>query len=434
MWPKTDEVQVRWVGSVAVGLVALLLAFVGASTYWPSASVHAQSVHRIPTPADAAPGADWPPVDRRYFLPPVRDQLYRGSCAVFASLAAMEYQPGVPTLSEAYAYSILKAPDLEFDGTTLARMKAFLEQNPMLASRIADEKMPYESIGQFLFNGSNANEVSVALAFNRLKGTEAQMLQPMAIYQASDIRVLTGNQITKDWLLSEIRYRPIVVGLDINPATWENAKNGEIADSSFALLDKVMSNAGHAVLLTNYTTDGYFVFRNSWGIRWGDRGYGYMSLAYALNHINQAMEIFSVAAIPRPGGNQPEHFDIKGNALERWVKQPDGTGRKDGSITLFLSLILLSSRTIGGGIESVDYAVYQPQDNTNFLSTLPLATAHGTNLNSNFNVGVNLYTKLHSFKVCATIHHRDGSTNPGCRALPEVFTWSDSPIVANALR
>src|SRR5215472_5338768 len=89
--------------------------------------------------------------DRRYFLGPAKDQLFRGSCLTFASLAAMEYVPGVPRLSEAYAYSILKADADDFDGSTLLRMKGFLEQNPMLAESVAAEKLPYESIASYGF-------------------------------------------------------------------------------------------------------------------------------------------------------------------------------------------------------------------------------------------------------------------------------------------
>ncbi len=36
---------------------------------------------------------------------------------------------------------------------------------------------------------------------------------------------------------------------------------------------------GHAVALVGYTKDR-FIVRNSWGLSWGDKGYGYASLAY----------------------------------------------------------------------------------------------------------------------------------------------------------
>ena len=117
----------------------------------------------------------------------------------------MEYVPGVPKLSEAYAYSILKANDLEFDGSTLDRMKTFLDQNRMLAESRAAEKLPYESIASYGFNPDNASEVEVARQFNRLKGTEAQLLRPYAIFHAINIQVRRKNEITWEGLRPCVR-------------------------------------------------------------------------------------------------------------------------------------------------------------------------------------------------------------------------------------
>jgi C1A family cysteine protease len=41
---------------------------------------------------------------------------------------------------------------------------------------------------------------------------------------------------------------------------------------------------GHAIVLVGYQEDQKrFIFRNSWGIAWGDQGYGYMPYDYVLN-------------------------------------------------------------------------------------------------------------------------------------------------------
>ena len=37
---------------------------------------------------------------------------------------------------------------------------------------------------------------------------------------------------------------------------------------------------GHAVAVVGYTADQRFIIRNSWGTRWGDKGFGYASEAY----------------------------------------------------------------------------------------------------------------------------------------------------------
>ena len=57
--------------------------------------------------------------------------------------------------------------------------------------------------------------------------------------------------------------------------------------------DKVSD--GHSVLLVGYEDDakkpggGIFVFRNSWGPKWGNNGYGNMSYAYARSYANDAL-------------------------------------------------------------------------------------------------------------------------------------------------
>jgi C1A family cysteine protease len=41
---------------------------------------------------------------------------------------------------------------------------------------------------------------------------------------------------------------------------------------------------GHAVLCVGYDLDKeVFIFRNSWGENWGDKGYFYLPFAYVLN-------------------------------------------------------------------------------------------------------------------------------------------------------
>ena len=44
---------------------------------------------------------------------------------------------------------------------------------------------------------------------------------------------------------------------------------------------------GHAVAIVGYKTDR-FIVRNSWGTGWGDKGFGYASLAYAQDAFTEA--------------------------------------------------------------------------------------------------------------------------------------------------
>ena len=353
-------------------------------------------------------GKDW-----RSFFPPAKDQLFRGSCAMFASIAAMEFHGGVPKLSEAYAYSILKANDLDFDGATLSRMKQFLESEPMVASRFADEKLPYESFGVFSFDEGKSNEVAVARAFNRSKAKQAELLSSQAIYKARNIRIFKSNEMSASWIRERLdKYGPFVVGMSMNSSHWSAATKGVIRNPS----PNVKDDGGHAVVIVDYTKDNYLVFRNSWGVRWGDQGYGYMPMDYALSRIGEAMTIGYVDTLVTDR-NKNEQFDIRGNA---W-KNDDGTYR------VFFSLILLGGWVPGGGITKVTYSVFGPNDDTGDRRVRPLAVTSGNDSHIGFGAEVKS-VRYHSLQVCVDIEHRDRGFSGGCRPLPEVLTWSPDPV------
>jgi C1A family cysteine protease len=76
----------------------------------------------------------------------------------------------------------------------------------------------------------------------------------------------------KAWLASN---GPILAGLSVD-ATWDNAT------STAGKLDSFQPSTvrgGHAICVVGYTADR-FIIRNSWGAAWGDKGFGYSSVAY----------------------------------------------------------------------------------------------------------------------------------------------------------
>ena len=84
-----------------------------------------------------------------------------------------------------------------------------------------------------------------------------------------------GNDVLANWRSWIANHGPILVRLDVE-ATWDNAA------ATQGKLDVYQSNTrrgGHAVALVGYTPDR-FIVRNSWGTTWGDKGFGYASLAY----------------------------------------------------------------------------------------------------------------------------------------------------------
>jgi C1A family cysteine protease len=53
---------------------------------------------------------------------------------------------------------------------------------------------------------------------------------------------------------------------------------------------------GHSIDFVGYKVsksfpgEGYFVFRNSWGTGFGEKGYGYMSFEYAMKYTNDLVQ------------------------------------------------------------------------------------------------------------------------------------------------
>jgi len=85
------------------------------------------------------------------------------------------------------------------------------------------------------------------------------------------------------WRVWLATHGPILTRLNVD-ATWENAK------ATHGNLDKYQSDStrgGHAVSLVGYTSDR-FIVRNSWGEEWGDEGFGYASIDYALAAFTEA--------------------------------------------------------------------------------------------------------------------------------------------------
>ena len=94
-----------------------------------------------------------------------------------------------------------------------------------------------------------------------------------------------GTNLTnwRTWLATK---GPILVRLDVDQ-TWDRA------DTTKGVLEEYLpdtTRGGHAVALVGYGP-GRFIVRNSWGTPWGDKGFGYASLAYAQDAFTEAYGI-----------------------------------------------------------------------------------------------------------------------------------------------
>ena len=84
----------------------------------------------------------------------------------------------------------------------------------------------------------------------------------------------------RTWLATK---GPILTRLNVDE-TWDLATDNA---GNLEEYKPETGRGGHAVALVGYRP-GFFIVRNSWGTRWGDKGFAYASLAYAQDAFTEA--------------------------------------------------------------------------------------------------------------------------------------------------
>ena len=86
----------------------------------------------------------------------------------------------------------------------------------------------------------------------------------------------------KEWLAY---HGPILTRLECDPS-WNNLKR----DGRLRKYDKKRAQGGHAVAIVGYSP-AHFIIRNSWGTRWGHKGFAYASYEYTMDAFHEAYGI-----------------------------------------------------------------------------------------------------------------------------------------------
>ncbi|MHB9145640.1 MAG: C1 family peptidase [Symbiobacteriia bacterium] len=194
----------------------------------------------------------------RTALPPVQNQGRRGTCVAFAATIAHEHSRGLFELSPEFLYWACKQVDgILGEGTRLEAAVLALQSYgqcldvdwPYQPEPISHQSPSYwpstaalNSAGQYRALGSTSLPDVKAITHELNNGN----LVVLAVQLFRDWFSITGGQIPMPVETSE------ACGL-------------------------------HAVLAvgyTNNTPDGHLIIRNSWGEKWGTRGYAYLPQQY----------------------------------------------------------------------------------------------------------------------------------------------------------
>jgi hypothetical protein len=198
----------------------------------------------------------------------IRDQGNLGSCVGFACVALKEFQeklqrPKTPfrDASEMWVYwkakEIDRWPNLEGTGIRYA-LKV-----------LARTGVPTERAWPYIDRKAKGNKPPTKPAF------WAAMVARWG--KISKYFRLDSLNEMREWLFLN---GPVVIGVPVGSTIINPRTHPDVPGKSYVTLP-TRFEGGHAIVLTGYNhQDKYFEFKNSWGIDWGNRGYGYITFNY----------------------------------------------------------------------------------------------------------------------------------------------------------
>lgn len=220
-------------------------------------------------------------VDHRSRQTPIRNQLDRGTCVCFASLAAIEAINKAATrtdldLSEQYAnwlYMKRLHRDQCDDGLRTTLAARFLAANGVCL----EHHLPYESRATV---NTHCTDPLPSSAINA------------ASYGIADYTIIDrlggrGPSISNPAYIECILHQGYDIVFGTHVAWGHPDTNGVLDVITDRFGNPLRSRGGHAMLIVGYDRAGpipYFVCKNSWGVAKGVSGYYYLSYDYLIEY------------------------------------------------------------------------------------------------------------------------------------------------------
>lgn len=170
--------------------------------------------------------------------------------------------------------------------------KRWIENNEKIAPRFiwmankeTDEYNEYPTT----FIEKAGTQTKSALGIARKYGAVVESILPMSgeLYpesaqsfyiKAARLRITSYHNLDvnfNQWRFWLSQQGPILTRLVVD----ENFRRATKKSAHLKEYDDLLKYGGHAVAIVGYTTD-YFIVRNSWGTRWGDKGFAFVSEDY----------------------------------------------------------------------------------------------------------------------------------------------------------
>lgn len=215
-------------------------------------------------------------VDLRKQMTPVKDQMRRGACCVFATLALYEaflkkFFPHEPCILSEQAYLSLSKKDgnSSLPIRELIRTYGFIWDSPKLPYQGEDKDHP------------NYRSDATRRLVKSLPSKEYIVETNMGVTHIG-CAIEEDNKIIIDlstiFILLSCFETPLVASIHACSQDWGSGNIKLFPSKSY--IAKEGSWGNHTILITGYDLDKELIFfKNSWGTDWGDQGYGTITFA-----------------------------------------------------------------------------------------------------------------------------------------------------------